>query len=275
MPGIKDYLSPLVAKNLNLQSLFKSFKWIFPIMWHGILPHKNAESPVKELPDIINPNNDSEILQTTIIEIYKEANERIDNLEEKAFKLLTYISALSALILYFLSKLNHSGAKILIIISIFLLFIAILLSLRCIGTKTRRTIFIDSIFDFNSQNPTQKDSNKIRKSYLDCAIYNQTVADNTADILKASRYFLTLAFLIAFIGVSLNIFSMDFSDSSNKETHIILSDSVTFRELNNSIHEIQKTLDSALILNAKYLEKSDTDTTGIILNNSSNANTQQ
>lgn len=253
MPIIKDYLSPLVEKCFNIKQLFKNFIGVFPIMLHGISPHKNAENPPHDLPNIKVPDDDKNIFQATVSEIYKEANDRIEKLEEKAFKLLTYISALSALVLYFLSNVDASSSKILIAISIFLLFIAILLSLRCIGTKTRKSIFIDSIFNFNITPPTLKNGNEISKSYLESAVYNQAVADNTADILKASRYFLTFAFLVAFLGFFINLFEMDFSNKEAKEIIIVFKDSTTFQEITSSLTDVSERLDSAIIIGHKLL----------------------
>jgi hypothetical protein len=257
MSTIENYLSPLVKKDYNFKGILKRFKWVFPIMWHGIIPHKNAQNPSKDLPDLNISDTDESILLSTAMEIYKEANDRIEKLEEKAFKLLTYISALSALILFFLSKIDSPASRVFVIISVLLLFIAILLSLRCLGTKTRKSIFIDSIYNFENSNPVQKNKNQIIKSFLDCAVYNQTVADNTADILKASRYFLTFAFIIAFFVVFLNISKIDFTDSKPKETVVIFKDSTIFSDIKSNYLDIKQQLDSLTMIDIKKLSRLD------------------
>jgi hypothetical protein len=257
MSIIKNYLSPLVEKDFSLKGIWERFKIVFPIMWHGIIPHKNAQNPPNDLPDLNISVTDESVLFSTAMEIYKEANDRIEKLEEKAFKLLTYISALSALILYFLSKINSPASRIFVIISVLLLFIAILLSLRCLGTKTRKSLFIDSIYNFENSKPVQKDKNQLIKFFLDCAIYNQTVADNTADILKASRYFLTFAFIVAFIGVFLNISKIDFTDSKLKETVVIFKDSTIVSDMKSNFLDIKQQLDSLTTIEIEKLSRLD------------------
>lgn len=257
MSIIKNYLSPLVEKDFSIKGIWERFKRVLPIMWHGIIPHKNAQNPPTELPDINVSVTDESILFSTTMEIYKEANDRIEKLEEKAFKLLTYISALSALILYFLSRIASAISSVFIIVSIILLFIAIILSLRCIGTKTRKSIFIDTIYNFENSPPVQNSKNQLIKSILDSAVYNQSVADNTADILKASRYFLTSGFLFAFMGVFLSISKIDFTDSKLKETVVIFKDSTMVSDMKSALSDIKQQLDSLTVIDIEKLSRLD------------------
>ncbi len=275
MSTIRDFLSPLIEKDYNFKNLFKSFCRMFPILWHGLVPHKKAQNPQKEIPDLNISDEDKSAIQSTILDIYNESNSRIEHLEEKAFKLLTYISALSALILFFLSKVDSSFSKLLIIASLLLLFIAILLSLRCMGTKTRKSVFLDSVFDFSGSAPSVKDSNQIYKSYLDCAVYNQAVADNTADILKASRYFLTFAFIIAFLGISINVSKIDFSGKTQKEILVEFKDSTTLKSIDSSLVYLSEKLDSTFRINNSYLMRLDSIYSQIKVMNYINAYTQQ
>lgn len=259
MSKISDFLSPLIEKEFNFKKIFKRIFRIFPIMWHGIVPHKNAKFPTKKLPEFSLNSENENILVDTVKEIYKEANERIDNLEEKAFKLLTYISSLSAVVLFLLSKTDTQFVIIFLIFSLIFLFAAILLSLRCINVKIRRTIFIDALFNFEDNEPSQKSKNEIVTSYLDCAVYNQTVADNTTDILKASRYFLTFAFLFAFFCIPFYLPSMNLNDNKPTETIVIFKDTALIEEIKYNQIKLLDKVDTILLINKqKNTNKNDT-----------------
>ena len=133
-------------------------------------------------------------------EFYNDANERIDKLEEKAIKLLSYVSALLHL---YLRIYNTSIiiTKLILAISMVLLVLSMLISFRCVNVKGRKSFFIPDVFNFESDVPKDNfDKKVISKKLLNSAIYNQNIGDNTADILKAARYILALALIVSTIG---------------------------------------------------------------------------
>jgi hypothetical protein len=90
--------------------------------------------------------------------------------------------------------------KFWVILSLSFLVIAIIISLRCIGVKSQKALFIDSLFTFQATlDPTTKDKKTVTAEILNCAVFNQTVADNTADILRASRIMLSLGIITTII----------------------------------------------------------------------------
>lgn len=257
MSSINDYLSPLTEKEYNIKILLKRLFRTFPIMWHGIIPHKKVKSPIKKLPDFSFNSKDENLFVETAKEIYKESNERINNLEEKAFKLLSYISALSAVVLFFYSIIDRPFVKVLLIFSFFLLFVAIFLSLRCITVKKRSSVFLDDLFNFEKEEPTLRNKKEIITSFLDSAIYNQNVADNNADILKASRYFLTFVFIIAVACIPF-ILNSDLTDNKPKESILILKDTLLIEELKFNQTNILNQIDTISRINKQNTIKIDT-----------------
>ncbi len=248
MSPITDYLSPLVKKQNKPKKVLRGFCGIFPIMWHGIVPHESAKSPQKDLPDLLIPKEEENSFYSTVLEVYKDANDRIDKLEEKAFKLLSYISALSVLIIFFITQLDSPLSYVFLIISTILLFVAILLSLRCIDIKTRKTVFIDALYDFKEEKPKQQEFAKVLKSYIDSAIYNQSVADNTADIFKASKYFLLFAFIMAFFGLMLNFQKIDIKSNKAQENIVTFKDSSILKRIEYQYIIGNKKTDSLMVI---------------------------
>lgn len=194
-----EYQAPLVQPEKKLSEIWKAVKGSWEILKHGLVPHQKAQLPSKKF-DSSHIAGDEEFLYQTALEMYKESTGRIDVLEEKGFKLLTYISAVSAILIYFLSKDITGFYKFCVITSLFMLVVAIIISLRCIGVKAQKVIFLDAMFFFNTDEiPKTKDKKAVVAEILNCAVFNQTVADNTADILRASRIMLSLGILTTII----------------------------------------------------------------------------
>ncbi|WP_290708728.1 hypothetical protein [Flavihumibacter sp. CACIAM 22H1] len=191
----------IVESSLKHGKFWKTLTGNLKILLHGILPHKNAEEP----PNVFSAKNiteDAEFLLSTAQEFYKEISERIEFLEEKGFKLMTYITAVSALPIFLLSQEPEGVYKWAIIVSIILLTLALLISLRCIGIKSQKAIYIDAIFTFDDTGevePKNKSKKDIIASLINCAVFNQNVADNTADLIKATRIFLSLGIIATLV----------------------------------------------------------------------------
>lgn len=192
MSNLHDHIGPIVDQETDLAKAFKGIKNTFAIMWHGICPHKSPQPPKEEIKAEYFAGG-SESNYSSAQAMYNESQERIKHLEEKAFKLLTYISALSAILFFLLGKEINTTTSVCIVISIIILVIAMVISLRCIGVKTQKAFFIDNLFSFPEDvRPSVNNRDQIAAGLVNCAVFNQTVADNTADILKASRYFLSI-----------------------------------------------------------------------------------
>ncbi len=213
------YLSPSIEREKfkfsKLKRMFFDFKEIF---MHAISFHKRPQYPPNELPDF--ESQDTEIIYMTCKQFYDDANNRIDNLEDKSLKLLSYITALFAFISFAFINTNSIGTKILLLASIIFLILSIIISFRCVNVKGRQSLFLPSVYDFSNNNASDNfDKRVIAKKMLNSAIFNQNVADNTADILKAARYTLTIAITVCIIGFLVGINGY-FSDTGPKEIKI-------------------------------------------------------
>lgn len=231
-----DYMAPQVLPEKKISPIWKALKGSFEILIHGLIPHQRAKEPAKKF-EKSHIGTDDGYLYETAIEIYKESSTRIDSLEEKGFKLLTYISAVSAILIYFLSKDIEGMYKFCVILSLSFLVIAIIISLRCIGVKSQKALFIDSLFTFQTtSDPTTKDKKTVTAEILNCAVFNQTVADNTADILRASRIMLSLGIITTIISCVFFLATPGNKDDKKiYQTKVSFADSTFTKSLTSSI----------------------------------------
>lgn len=215
MAKLNDYIFEPIAKDKIM--LFKPIMKNLELIWRSLLPHAlpvDREDQIKI--DSIDDTN-LDIIYDSSLEIYKNSKERISSLESKAFNLMTYISAITAILFFLIDKNINSLTKALAIFSLALLICALLISLRCIGIKTQKTLFIDSMFEFNdNSNPKSKNKKEISIDLINNALFNQCIADNTADILKASRILLFYGIIFS----SITFFTFLLSNEE-KETHKI------------------------------------------------------
>ncbi|AOY74992.1 hypothetical protein [Clostridium formicaceticum] len=199
------YLSPFIEREKvsysKIKKIIKDFTFLFK---HSLSFHEQPKEPAEQLPDFIS--EDTDIIYNVCKEFFDNANSRIDKLEDKAITLLSYVSALFAFISFIFINASNWVTKTMLIFSMGLLILSILISFRCVNVKGRKTFFLPDIFDFNSEVPAENfDRKSISKTLLNSAIYNQNIADNTADILKAARYTLVLAVIIGTTGFLLGV----------------------------------------------------------------------
>jgi hypothetical protein len=140
-----------------------------------------------------------------------------------------------------------------------------IISLRCVGIKTQKAFFINAIFNFDNTPIDSKKSNKISAELMNCAVYNQSVADNTADILKASRYILSIAIITTVVALIL-FFTVNDQSPKTKIQNVSLEfqDTTivdTFKELidnnNNTLNMINGNMEKLNISvkeNINYLD---------------------
>jgi FtsZ-binding cell division protein ZapB len=210
------YLPPIIEREkISIRKLKKILKDTLYLFWHAISFHKIPQDPPEELPEF--KSIDSDLIYTVSKEIYDDANNRIDKLEDKALKLLSYISAIFAFISFAFINTSVTGSKIVLVIAMLALILSILISFRCVSIKGRKTIYLPNIFDFSTDPPVDNtNKKKIAESYLNSAIYNQNIADNTADILRVSRSLVVLALIISLLGFSVGYMGyIGDSDSSS------------------------------------------------------------
>ncbi|MCZ8091204.1 hypothetical protein [Flavobacterium sp.] len=198
MAEIKDFLhKPITTSKINFWSTFKNN---LELIYHSLLPHAFPVEPNSKITKKSIKKRDIDLVYESSIEIYKDSKERINSLENKAFNLMTYISAITALLIFLLDKELNTITKILAFTSILTLILALLISLRCIGIKTQKTLFINSMFEFNdNQLPKSKSKKHIAAELINNAIFNQNIADNTTDILKASRMLLFCGIILSLV----------------------------------------------------------------------------
>ena len=255
MSEFEKYIPPLVEPELNPKKWFGGFKHFFSTLYHGIIPHKNpkeAELKLYESNLVGIPDKELNTFYQIAVSMYDDSRDSIKSIEEKSFKLLTYISALSAILFFFLSKEINTIITILIIVSLTLLVIAMVISLRCVGLKYQQALFIKTAFEFDNKIQPNKERHIIAE-LMNFAVFNRNVANNTADILKAARYFLSLGIVFTVFSLMLfftanntdekiNKVSVSFDNQSIMEQHIkiIEKQSIELEKLNSIIEELNK-----------------------------------
>lgn len=253
MSEFEKYIPPLIEPEKNPKKWFNGFKDFFFSLFHGIIPHKNpkeAELKLYESNLLGIPDKELNTFYQIAVSMYDDSRDSIKSIEEKSFKLLTYISALSAILIFFLSKEINTLITILIIVSLTLLVIAMVISLRCVGLKIQQSIFIKTAFDFDNKIQPNKERHIIAE-LMNFAIFNRNVANNTADILKAARNFLSLGIVFTFFSLILfftanntdekiNKVSVSFDNQSIMEQHIkiIEKQSIELEKLNSLINNL-------------------------------------
>ena len=237
------------------------FKWnkvgnmlkdFFEVMIHALSFHKQPGEPLKELPEL--KDNNIELSYTVCKEFYKDANDRLDKLEDKAMKLLSYISALFAFISFAFINTQFIATKIILMISIIFLILAIIISFRCVNVKGRQALFIPDVYNFEGNVPEENFSKKnISKKLLNHTIYNQNIADNTADILRAARYALAVSIIISLIGFFIGLNS--YLNTSPKVSKVNIENQIELTNIENDLERTNKTIDE-LNDNVKNLDDS-------------------
>jgi hypothetical protein len=199
------YLCPLINREkISRKKASKIIKDFFILLLHAISFHEQPKEQPEQLPDFVSQDVDT--VYSVCREFYNNANERIDKIEDKAIKLLPYVSALFAFISFIFINTSFFITKVLLIISMGLLVTALLISFRCVSVKGRKTFFLPDIYNFDKEIPEENFDKKIlAKKLLNSAIFNQNVADNIADILKAARNVIALALIICTAGFFFSI----------------------------------------------------------------------
>jgi len=259
MSEIEDYFPPLIGrKKINFKKIF------FPltIIWHALTPHESAKGAKKKIKgDFFNLKDEQiEPYYNSCLQMYQESKARISKLEEKAFKLVSYISALSALLVFFLGQNIELFTKVSVLTAITVLVLALIISLRCVGIKTQYSTHFTTLFSQYTKGDSLvlKNRREICADLCNFTIYNQNVADNTADILKGARYMLTIGIFTTALSLISYFVKMDNTPSNvstpSSSIHV-LSDSLKFDSIeyqigtqNRLLLEISEKLDSLKLM---------------------------
>jgi len=248
------FLSPLInAEKYTFMKVKKISKDFWILLKHALSFHEKPQPPKEELPDF--KSQDAETIYNICRDFYNNANKRIDTLEEKSLKLLSYVTALFAFISFAFLNSSVLATKIMLIVGMVLLLFSILISFRCVNVKSRKTSFIPDVYDFEVDPPADNfDKKSIAKKLLNSAIFNENVADNTADLLRSSRHMLTLALVISVLGFVFGIYGY-FNTSKVSTIEIVNPINLSHIEselsnTNQSLSEINnniKALDNSLL----------------------------
>jgi hypothetical protein len=236
------YLAPQVGKEkLSYKIVKNTIFEFFILLIHSLSPHEFPKEPPEKLPKIKSKNHNE--IYNICKDMYTGSNQRIDNLEDKAIKLVSFITVLFALISFAFLNIASTGVKYILLASMLLLLLAILISFRCVNIKSRQSMFLPSIYDFDSfEKPVEDfDLNNYSEKMLQAAVFNQNVADNTADILKSTRNLLFLSICLIVIAFLIGAFSYK---SQTKTTVVKIENPMSFSSLQQEIKECNKTLDS-------------------------------
>ena len=219
-------IPPVSASKITKRNIGYFFKKMAQLMWHAILPHSVPEAPKESLPILVSPKDDKSYIEVAKL-LYDESNSSIDKLEGKALKLLSYISAIFGFMVFGATKLGEGASLLPLLVALLFFLLALVISLRVVGIKTRKRIFIDSIYGFGYSDSeddhipnTELRSDQIAHELIQHSIHNQNVADNTADILQGARYFLLVGMVIGSIGLLAGLFT---NGNSDKIDHTALA----------------------------------------------------
>lgn len=246
------FLSPQIeAEKYSLKKVKKIIKDFWVLLKHALSFHEKPQPPKEELPDF--QSHDTETIYNICKDFFNNANSRIDSLEEKSLKLLTYVTALFAFISFAFLNSSVLVTKIMLIIGMVLLLFSILISFRCVNVKSRKTSFVPDVYDFKVDPPTDNfDKKSIAKKLLNSAIFNENVADNTADLLRSSRHMLALALVISVLGF---LFGIHGYFNTSKVSSVEIANPINISHIESELSNTNQSL-SEINSNIKALDNS-------------------
>lgn len=244
------YLSSNIERDkFRFKKVWREVSDFWELFVHAISFHKSPKEPYKELPKF--KSQDEDVIYNVCKDFYQSANDRIDKIEDKAIKVLSYVTILFAIISFAFLNTALIVSKTILLFSMLFLLLAILISFRCVNIKGRKVSFLPDVYDFQSDPPIDNFNKKhIAKKLLNSAIYNQSIADNTADILKAARYMLTIAFVISSIAFIIGI--NGYFNNAPKTNVVKIDNQLNLTEVENRIDKTNSVLDGI----SKNMDKS-------------------
>lgn len=147
MNWTEEYLiPPIESDSLSFELLKKIVSDIRELVPHALKPHKSQVSPKKPLPKV--PSEDAETAKACE-RIYDASLTRIDTLEKKALGLLSYVTALFALLFFAYSQFGGFQGTYWLLLPLSLLVVTLVISFRCLSVKAIQHIFVDDIYNFD------------------------------------------------------------------------------------------------------------------------------
>ncbi len=260
MSWTDDYLPPFIeARKLGFSEMKRMFTRVIFALKHSIRFHSSVQEPKKPLPEISNENMKFYDLSK---EIYDESIQRIEKLEGKSFKLLSYYTILLGFLSFFVMKSNFSLlSKILFVLSSMFILWSIIISFRCLNLKSLTKIYLPDIYNFDHGQPVESfDEKKIVIARLNCAIKNDVIADNTAELHNAARYSLTIGLIVFLAVLVMSIIRGEFLNNTSDKSFIEEGKNIEMRLdniqkvienqneiLGHNLRELNSTLDSLSI----------------------------
>jgi len=242
MHWTEEFLSPNIEKDkFKFKRIQKTIHDFVILIVHALSFHKQCKEPLKKLPNIQTENQD--LAYDVCKKFYNDSNERIDGLEEKSSKLLLYISAIFAFISFMFTNIPSTTSRYLLLSAMILLILSIIISFRCVNVKGRKAFFLPDIYDFSSTPPVETiEMNLISNKLRDYAIYNHSIADNTADLVKASRYSLTLGIVVSMIALLISF--PFYIKKTEKITKVELTNQMDLSLIQNELNRTNNNIDS-------------------------------
>lgn len=249
MHWTKQYLSPKAKNTKLIFAIGKTLNKYFEIVFFGLLPHTEVENPPQDIPEI----NDLEESGLKAIEkIYDASLSRIENLEKKAFNILSYITALFTIIALLYTLFFDYALKVWLLFPVVTLLLTLFVSFRCLSIKSIKQVFIGDIYRFDSEKKPIKTGVELHRNFLRSAIHNEAKGDEIVDILQASRMLLATSMFTLFIVVGLMI--------AHGADHKVSREELFLKSISESMKKIEKTLISVsdeILINEMQNQKID------------------
>jgi hypothetical protein len=186
-----DRYLPPVVKTESLRFAAKKFFRDAPeLLRFALLPHKEVEKPPADLPEIKKMKEGG---LKVVEKIYDSSLNRIESLERKAFNLLSYVTATITILALTYAQFTENSYRWLLLLPLGLLLLTLYVSFRCLKVKTIQQVFVNDIYQFDSDGSPIKEGIQLHRSFLAAATFNETKADAVADMLRATRILLGLS----------------------------------------------------------------------------------
>lgn len=169
----------------------------------SILPYSDARRSDNPYPKLRGVEREELNL---CFKVYDEANRRIDKLENKSFRVFTYVTAITASYVYVVSDIDFKQISNCIYIFHHILFVffglALFLSLKAMKSKGKETITTSEVYEVYDDNdyleiekPHKIDLNNLGRELITQADANVQTGNRIAQILSSVELLIKLSLL--------------------------------------------------------------------------------
>ena len=201
----RKYYPPLVRSKIpRFVDIKNYFGRLLFGLWHTMLPHEMPRDPAQQLPNL---QNNSKELYDVCSDMYRDSKERINKLEQKALNLLPYVSVLFGIVTFTFATVDKPFIlNVVTVVIIFLLLSSIIISFRCTSIKCVKTVYVFDIYRIDNGDAKEDfDLARMSSSLVDCALFNNNVGNNVADMLNMAREYFKVALILGILGASVVI----------------------------------------------------------------------